>query len=102
MKKKLLILIISILSFFSFSYIVNAKEVNVYVFHGETCPHCNEAIEYFKEIIDDSDNTENPIHTSTFIGKDDNDVLNDVGEKILGVAYPDWFIKFNSLGEFRY
>lgn len=55
MKKKLLILIISILSFFSFSYIVNAKEVNVYVFHGETCPHCNEAIEYLESIKDKYD-----------------------------------------------
>ncbi len=55
MKKKLLILIISILSFFSFSYIVNAKEVNVYVFHGETCPHCNEAIEYLNSIKDKYD-----------------------------------------------
>ncbi|AID44192.1 hypothetical protein SFBM_0252 [Candidatus Arthromitus sp. SFB-mouse-Japan] len=80
--------------------LVEIYNFNIDNIHGLT--NDNEDLSSSNKLIDDSDNTENPIHTSTFMGKDDNDVLNDVGEKILGVAYPDWFIKFNSLGEFRY
>ena len=29
---------------------INAKEVNVYLFHGDGCPHCASEIEYLEEI----------------------------------------------------
>lgn len=49
--KKFVILFIL---FFSFMVNGNAsvcnKNINVYIFHGSTCPHCKAAIEYFDEL----------------------------------------------------
>lgn len=37
---------------FSFNLKVDAKEVNVYIFYGQTCPHCEAALEYLNSIKD--------------------------------------------------
>ena len=62
MKKKIVILTLLILSFLMpFMKTVNAKEndetkkVTVYVFRGSTCPHCHEAMDYFKKLIKKND-----------------------------------------------
>ena len=55
MKKIFTYLIFVLLSFFSFVTIVNAKKVNVYMFYGKTCPHCEEAMKYLNEIKDKYD-----------------------------------------------
>lgn len=52
--KKLLIYIIFIFSAFFFTNeSVSAKEVNVYMFYGKTCPHCEKALEYLNDIKDE-------------------------------------------------
>ena len=54
--KKILIYIIFIFSAFFFSNVtVFAKEVNVYMFYGKTCPHCEEALKYLNSIKDEHD-----------------------------------------------
>lgn len=60
MMKKLLFYI-SILFVILSTVTVNAKgkkvscenDVNIYIFHGETCPHCQAAIEFFESIEED-------------------------------------------------
>lgn len=56
--KKIKTLMVSLLFLvlFSMPFVVHGKEVekiNVYLFRGETCPHCEEAIEFFKSIEED-------------------------------------------------
>ena len=54
--KKIVIYIIFIFSAFFFSNVtVFAKEVNVYMFYGKTCPHCEEALKYLNSIKDEHD-----------------------------------------------
>ncbi len=55
MKKVLNVFLVGILLFLVlFPSFVRAenKEVNVYLFYGKTCPHCEEAYEYFTSIED--------------------------------------------------
>lgn len=54
-KEIFLMLLFTILLFFSFSFKVDAKEVNVYMFYGKTCLHCEEALEYLNEVKDKYD-----------------------------------------------
>ena len=51
----LFIFIFFILSFILFNGKVSAKEVNVYMFYGKTCPHCEEALKYLDSIKDKYD-----------------------------------------------
>ncbi len=55
LKKILLCFIFMFINFFCFSEFVVAKEVNVYMFYGKTCPHCEEALEYLNHIKDKYD-----------------------------------------------
>ncbi len=50
MKKKLLLLVAILLSFFMFGINAKAQSVNVYVFHSNTCEHCKAAISYLQSI----------------------------------------------------
>ena len=45
MKKVLLFILI----FFSFSF-VQAKNINIYLFHNESCTHCQAEIEFLEEL----------------------------------------------------
>lgn len=49
-KRTFLILGFIVLTFFSFNFKIKAKEVNVYVFYGNTCPHCEEARDYLNSV----------------------------------------------------
>lgn len=53
------------------------------------------------KVVDTDDKSENPIHTGIILDEEDKS-LDDTKERILGVANADWFIKFDSLGEFHY
>ena len=44
LKKILFTFAFLIISIFLFSSRVSAKKVNVYMFYGKTCPHCEEAL----------------------------------------------------------
>ena len=49
-KNILFIFIFSLTLFFSFNIKAYAKEANVYIFYGKTCPHCEEAMKYLDKI----------------------------------------------------
>ena len=49
-KNILFIFIFSLALFFSFNIKAYAKEANVYIFYGKTCPHCEEAMKYLDKI----------------------------------------------------
>lgn len=54
--KRILIYTIFIFSAFFFGNVtVFAKEVNVYMFYGKTCPHCEDALKYLNSIKDKYD-----------------------------------------------
>ena len=38
--------------FFLFTFNVSAKEITLYLFHGDGCPHCKEEIEFLDTIED--------------------------------------------------
>lgn len=50
MKKVLTKIIFILIMLFIFNGKLSAKEVNVYVFFGKTCPRCEEALEYLNKI----------------------------------------------------
>lgn len=54
-KKIFFTLLFTTLLFFSFSFKIEAKEVNVYVFYGKTCPHCEEALKYLNSVKEEYD-----------------------------------------------
>jgi glutaredoxin len=51
--KKIKLLIFSIVLIFTYTITVSAKNVDVYLFHSNTCPHCAEEKEYLENIKDD-------------------------------------------------
>ena len=55
--KKLINYLFLFLCFFMLPFMVNAeeKEVTLYLFHGDGCPHCAEEIEFLDSIYDDYD-----------------------------------------------
>lgn len=54
--KKILFNILFLFTIFiSFNMRVSAKSVNVYMFYGKTCPHCEEALEYLNDVKDKYD-----------------------------------------------
>ena len=55
LKKILFSLLFVFLIIFSFGCKLSAKEVNVYMFYGSTCPHCEEALNYLESIKDKYD-----------------------------------------------
>ncbi len=77
-KKMFLISLFIILLFFSFSFKVDAKEVNVYFFHGKTCPHCEEASEYLNSIKDKYDL--NIIKYEVWYNEDNKEIMNDIAD----------------------
>lgn len=51
--KKLKLFIISIILIFSYTLVVEAKDVDVYFFHSDSCPHCAKEKTYLESIKDD-------------------------------------------------
>lgn len=51
LKKKIVLLLLLLIP-----TLVSAKEVNLYLFHGDGCPHCAKEREYLKEIEKEYDN----------------------------------------------
>lgn len=50
LKKILISIIFVFFLFLSFDIKVEAKSVNVYMFYGKTCPHCEEALKYLNSV----------------------------------------------------
>lgn len=53
--KKVLFFIVCLL-FLTLPIKVQAQEVNLYLFYGEECPHCESEIEYLEDYLSDKDN----------------------------------------------
>lgn len=53
-------------------------------------------------VLSTDDGTQEGLPQSMIIGEDQDSVVDEQREKILGVADADWFIKLDSLGEFTY
>ena len=79
--KKVLISFILFFSLFTiFLGKVSAKEVNVYMFYGKTCPHCEEALKYLESIKDKYDL--NIIKYEVWENKENRKIMDEVAEVI--------------------
>ena len=78
LRKILLSFVFILISFFISSDYIKAKEVNIYVFHGETCPHCNEAIEYLESIKDKYDL--NIIKYEVWYNEENKEIMMDIAD----------------------
>ena len=76
--KKILLTVLFVISFLSFSSNVSAKSVNVYMFYGKTCPHCEEATEYLNSIKDKYDL--NIIRYEVWYDENNRNVMNEVAD----------------------
>ncbi len=68
-----------------------SKEVNLYLFRGEGCPHCQEAEEWFQSIEEEYGHMFNVIDYETWYNEDNAQLMQDVaetrGEEASGVPY---------------
>lgn len=90
--KKLKYLLVAITFLFLLPLGVNAKEkINVYLFRGEGCPHCQEAEEFFDSIEDEYGKYYNLVDYETWYDTDNADLMQKVadklGEDVSGVPY---------------
>ena len=56
MKKKISLLIILMICLFPISVFAKEKEINIYMFRGEGCPHCAAEEKWFDNYLKDKDN----------------------------------------------
>ncbi len=66
-------------------FTVKAKEkVTVYLFRGETCPHCEEALEFFQKLISQNEFQEKVIirHLEIWNSETNYDIANEAAEKL--------------------
>lgn len=67
------------------------KEVNVYLFRGEGCPHCEEAIEWFNSIDEEYGSKFNIVDYETWYDEENAELMQKVaearGEEASGVPY---------------
>lgn len=75
-KRTFFILLFIVLIFFSFNFKIKAKEVNVYVFYGNTCPHCEEARDYLNTVK--SKYNLNLVEYEVWNNGDNKEIMNDV------------------------
>lgn len=68
-----------------------SKEVKVYFFRGEGCPHCAHAMEFFKSIEKDYGHLFDLIDFETYVNFDNQQLLQNIGdirnEDVSGVPY---------------
>jgi glutaredoxin len=88
--KKLRLLMVGILLLFTFivgqtTCFAFEKKINVYLFRGEGCPHCEEAIEWFNDTLSkDSDYSEyyKLVEYEVWYNEDNSKLMNDVAEEL--------------------
>jgi glutaredoxin len=90
MKNKLLILMVAVLLFLPYSVKANEK-VPVYIFRGEGCPHCEEALEYFDALSDEDKAKFDLIEYEVWYDENNSNIMSKVaaklGETASGVPY---------------
>lgn len=95
--KKLKFLILTILLLLPIS--ISAKEkVNIYLFHSETCTHCQAEIEYLNELKEEYDNIKIHLYEIT-THKDNQEKMIKVKEK-LNIDSPN--VPFTVIGNYYY
>jgi glutaredoxin len=88
--KKIKIVIVGLLLFLTFmvgqtTCFAAEKKINVYLFKGEGCPHCEEALEWFKDTLaNDSDysNRYKLVEYEVWYDEDNSKLMNDVAEEL--------------------
>ncbi len=75
--------------------LVNAKEVNLYLFYGDGCPHCAKEKEYFKELESKYDNLN--IHQyEVWYDEDNQNLLSDVKDALNSTSN---YVPYTVIGE---
>ena len=74
------------------NYVDDDKKINVYLFRGNTCPHCLDAIVFFAENVKDYGQYFNLVSYEVWNDETNNKIMNDVAkrkfnENISGVPY---------------
>lgn len=98
--KKIKLLVILLLAILVIPFVVNAEEttgeevdnrVNVYLFRGETCPHCKEAEEWFASIQEEYGSKFKVVDYEVWYNEDNSKLMDKVakarGEDVQGVPY---------------
>lgn len=80
LKKVFISFIFIFVTFFCFNFKVEAKEVNVYMFYGKTCPHCEEALEYLNSIKEKYDL--NIIKYEVWYNSDNRALMDDIAKSL--------------------
>lgn len=57
-----------------------SKEVNLYFFHGDGCPHCEDASVWFEEIEDEYGDMFNLVSYEVWYNEENNELMADVAE----------------------
>lgn len=87
---KLILLLLVLVPIFGVNAESNDK-VNVYIFRGEGCPHCEEALEYFDSIEKEYGKYYNLVKYEVWYDKDNSALMTDVAKKlnetVTGVPY---------------
>jgi glutaredoxin len=89
-KLKGLLLVLAVICFLPFT--VHASEkINVYIFRGEGCPHCEEALEFFDSLSDEYKSYFDLIEKEVWYDEDNaadmQSVADYFGETVSGVPY---------------
>ena len=78
LKKILISCLFAFMVFLLFNVRVLAKEVNVYMFYGKTCPHCEDAYEYLKSVENKYDL--NIYRYEVWYDEENQELMNDVAK----------------------
>ena len=91
--KKLLMVLLVAVMVIPFTVRAEDKKVNVYIFRGEGCPHCEEALEWFDGLEDKDKNKFNLIQYEVWKDQDNSNLMKRVARvfnddaKSIGVPY---------------
>ena len=98
MKKLRIIIIITLLMLF-IPTLVSAKEINVYVFYGQGCPHCADLEKYLDELSQDDNYKDkfNVVKYETWFEPDNKTLMNKVSDYLNANATG---VPFYIIGEF--
>lgn len=84
MKNKFIIIIMLLILILPFNKVLALDKINVYIFEGEECPHCKEAISYFDSLSSDENYNKyfNLIKYEVWHNKDNLNLMNKICDKL--------------------
>ena len=74
------------------------KKIDIYIFHGSGCPHCEEAFKFFDSIEDDYGKYYNLHRYETWHSASNNDLLKEVAE-VMGTKKEDVGVPYIVIGD---